>query len=166
MTPSIPSSSITKFFMASPPVGWTKITTMNDYSVRVTSGTTSTGGSTPFSTTFVSKTATGTRSMTIATDTILAGAGVHGHTNGSRYIGGSSTVSSPTYTHPPTLPAPTQTIFSWPTLGSNQSVSGTTGGSGGHSHTLTAPATLNGPVTGATVNFAVNYVDVILGQRN
>jgi hypothetical protein len=167
MTPSIPSTAITKFYMASPPVGWTKLTSgIDDCAIRVVVGTVTGGGSTPFSTAFTSKAATGTRSMTLATNNTVSGASSHAHASSARYTNGPNSGIGPTgYTHPPTLPAPTSTIYTWPYNPVGASTSAT-GGGAGHTHTIGVPGTLNGPVTGSPVNFAVNYLDVVLGQRN
>lgn len=167
MLPSIPSSSITKFFMATPPVGWTKLTAgVDDCALRVTASTVTGGGTNPFTTAFTSKTASGVRNLTIATDNSITGAASHTHAASARYTAGpASKASGPTYVKPPTLPAPTQTIHTWPGFHGMSSTT-TVGGGGGHTHSMSTPAALNSPITGATINFSVNYVDVILGQRN
>lgn len=170
MQPSIPSTSITKFFMAAVPVGWTKLTSgIDNCALRVTTGTVGTGGTTPFTSTFVSKTASGTRNLTIASDNSISSAVGHTHAAGGRWTSGpASKASGPTYVRPPTLPAPTQTVHTWtgPTYGPAGSITGSVGGNQGHTHSISTPAALNGPVAGATRNFAINYIDVILGQRN
>lgn len=170
MTPSIPSTSITLFFMPTTPVGWTQITAgIDDCMLRVTTGTVSSGGTTPFSTTFVSKTASGTRNLTIASDNSISSASAHMHVNGGRWTSGpTSKASGPTYAKPPALPAPTQSIHTWPgpTYGPTGLSTNPAGGGQGHTHSMTTPAALNGPVTGNTRNFAINYIDLILGQRN
>jgi hypothetical protein len=160
MTPSIPSSSITKFFMSGAPTGWTKLTTNNDCAVRVTSGTVSAGGSTSFSSTFVGKTATGTRNVTLtASNNTAVNVISHSHPSASQAIYTSYTGS------PASGPAPSISVLTWPGV-DGQSVTGSTGGSAGHGHSMTTPAPMNGPVTGATINFAVNYIDVIIAQRD
>jgi len=170
MQPSIPSTSITKFFMATVPVGWTQITSgVDDCILRVTTGTVGSGGSTPFSSAFVSKTASGTRSLTIASDNSISSAAGHSHNSSARLSSGpASRAAGPTYSKPPTLPAPTQSLYTWPgpTFGPTGASTNPAGGGQGHTHSISTPASLNGPVTGATRNFAINYVDVILGQRN
>lgn len=152
--------------MATPPVGWTKLTTYDDCALRVTSGTLNSGGATPFTATFTSKTASGTRNMTIGTGTGLVSAFSHQHPGASgRSTTGSSRAGPTGYVHPPSLPAPTQTIHTWPGT-PNTAATGAVGGGGSHTHPMTPPGTLNGAVTGNTRDFAVNYVDVILGQRD
>lgn len=170
MQPSIPSTSITKFFMATTPVGWTQITSdVDDCILRVTAGTAGSGGTTPFSSAFVSKTASGTRNLTIATDSSTSSAAGHSHASGGRSTSGpASKATGPVYAKPPSLPAPTQSIHTWPgpTYGPTGANTNPAGGGQGHTHSISTPASLNGPVTGATRNFAINYIDVILGQRN
>lgn len=159
MTPSIPSSSITKFFMAGAPTGWTKLLTNNDCAIRVTTGTVSSGGSTSFTTTFVGKTATGVRSVTLSgSPTTSAGVIGHVHPSSSQSIS-----TQVTGTNGGT--APSVSALVWPGV-AGQASTGTTGGGSGHSHSMTTPALINSPITSGTINFAVNYIDVIIAQRN
>lgn len=160
MTPSIPSSSITKFFMAGAPTGWTKLTSNDDCAIRVTSGSVSSGGTTSFTSTFTSKTASGVRNVTLS--------------------GGTTTANVlPSHTHPasgqniftliagnPAGGAPYISALVWPGV-AGQYATGSTGGGTGHGHSMTTPASINGPITSPTsINFAVNYLDVIIAQRN
>lgn len=154
--------------MPTPPVGWTKLTNVDDCALRVTSGTVASGvtGTNPFTSSFVSKTASGVNNVSLATSNVVSGAGTHTHASGARWRSGPATLtSSPTYTHPPTMPAPTQVIHTWP-YSPTGTVTSTVGGNQGHTHPIATPSGVNSPVTGNTMNFAVNYIDLILGQRN
>lgn len=159
MTPSIPSSSITKFFMADAPTGWTKLVTNNDCAIRVTSGSVSSGGSTSFTATFVGKTATGVRNVTLSgAPTTSAGVIAHSHPSASQSIYTAVTAN-------PGGSAPFISALTWPGI-NNGYATGSAGGSTGHSHSMTTPASINGPITGGTINFSVNYIDVIIAQRD
>jgi hypothetical protein len=156
MAAEIPSSSITIFMQSTAQTGWTKLTDLNDYTLRIVSGTTSTGGSSTFSSTFTSRPISGS----------VTGAG--GQT-------GSTTLSTAqiwSHTHPiPYAPAsvirnfrPGTTEFargaSIITISTNSE-----GGSLGHNHNISA--SVSGPgFTGNALNMAVKYVDVIRAQRN
>jgi len=84
-TSPIPAGTVMLFYQSAAPTGWTQVTTLNDYALRIVSGTGgSTGGSVAFSTAFASQavsgsvaatgssTATGTTDSTTATGTIAA----------------------------------------------------------------------------------------------
>lgn len=144
--------------MSAPPTGWTKLITNNDCAIRVTTGTVSSGGSTSFSSTFVGKAATGSRSVTLAGSSASAGVIAHTHPSSSQSIYTQTTLTSGGT-------APTVSALSWPGVDGQYST-GSTGGGSGHSHSMTTPASINSPVTSGTINFAVNYIDVIIAQRN
>jgi len=117
----------------SAPTGWTKDTTHDDKALRLVNGTVSTGGSSPFTTVFASRTPTGT----ISSDSL-------------------STAQLASHTH--TIPRNSGPTSSPSNLGpggptSNPAVNSGSAGSGStHSHTF----------TGGALSFAVNYVDVII----
>jgi hypothetical protein len=59
VTPSVPSGSVMLFYQAAAPTGWTQVTTLNDYDLRLVSGAGgSTGGTTAYSTVFTNQTPT------------------------------------------------------------------------------------------------------------
>lgn len=160
MAESIPSSSITKFAMPTPPVGWTQITLYNNYSLRVTSGTTSTGGTSPYTSAFSSKTASGVNNISLATIATSAGSQTHTHTGGAGAVSGVRNLVTSGTPSSGTTP-----MWIWPgTFGTFQT--GANGSSEAHSHTIPVPAAVNSPVTGATIDFSLRYIDVILAQRN
>jgi hypothetical protein len=169
---SIPSTSITKFVQATAPSNWTKVTTYNDYMLRVVSGSPGTGGSSAFSTVFSTRSTSGTRNISSLTaNPTSATSPSHTHPNGSPSLTRPPWYPNPTYSvlfnNPTTSPTPAP-IISWP--GSTTGGSTNSSGSGnGHTHTITTPSTLSNPATITTplsLNFAINYVDVILAQRN
>jgi hypothetical protein len=134
------------FFMASAPTGWTQVTTHNDKTLRVVSGTgAGSGGTTAFSSAFASKTISGSVPVTI-----------------SGLAGGSTTLDStmiPAHAHPVNAGG---AFYSRPpgTLLAPGSTTGNTGGGLGHSHPITYTSA-SGPVS-TSVNLTVNYVDIII----
>ena len=153
MTISIESSSIAKFINDTAPVGWTKLTTYNDYAIRIVSGTTSTGGTTNFSTVFSSQAAAG--------EVVL----------GSLTFG-STAAASPVHQHltaysPSSSAGQVPSSFSrtgWAVVGRGPANTSSPAGSGAtHSHPIMSPAPLS--ITG-TFNISLRYVDAILAQRN
>jgi hypothetical protein len=143
---AIPSGTVMIFAQTAAPTGWTKSTTHNDKALRVVSGTASSGGSTAFTSVFTSRTIaeanlpahTHTFSATTSTN------GNHSHTYGyaiSVENGGGSNV----------IYGDTAGNYSTSTAGAhNHTVSGTTSSIG----------------SGTAVDFAVQYVDVILAAKD
>lgn len=144
------------FQQTTAPTSWTKETLLyNDYSLRVVTGTASTGGSISFSSAFTSRTPTG--SVNVSNDGVTLSSsqnGAHTHSvtedaekwNGNRWT----------------------TAFSGTDGGNGnkvgfQAASVTVNSSGsGSSHTHVNTATFSGN----SLNFAVNYVDVIIATKN
>mgnify|MGYP000048830250 FL=1 len=140
---SIPSGTVMLFAQTAAPTGWTKSTTHNDKALRVVSGTAGSGGSTAFTSVFAARTIA---RANLPNDTVTTG------------------TESQTHTH---------SVTGVPAAGS----SGTTGGgsisqnttnytTGNASVTHTHSFALNGGVTQTAVDFAVQYVDVILATKN
>jgi hypothetical protein len=116
----IPAGSVMLFYQSAAPTGWTQVTTLNDYGLRLVSGAGgTTGGTTAFSTVFANQT------PTIGATTI-------------------STAQMPSHSHGVGTPACGGTF-----VGSNVTGNGTLfsntfaqGGGGSHTHSSTA-VTLN-----------------------
>jgi hypothetical protein len=107
------------FPQASAPTGWTKVTTANDYALRIVSGTGGgTGGSVNFTTAFASG---NTGAYTLATTDIPS------HTHTLRWItsagGSTTTVSGASFPN---------NVLTY----TNQDVNNSTGGGGSHTHSL------------------------------
>lgn len=188
---SLPSGTRMLFYQASAPTGWTKITTHNDKALRVVSGTGGgSGGSTAFSSVFTSRSPSGTVSSTLSGNTNGAQANIslistnvqlsinsttlttsqmpsHNHTlngkndpNGDgggvewneaydigRSGGVNNTGGSSSHTH-----TTTQTVHTHPVSQSD------------HSHSLTG--SISGTFTGDSMDFAVQYIDVIICEKD
>jgi hypothetical protein len=194
-TEAIPSGSAMLFYQASAPTGWTKQTTHNDKSLRVVSGTGGgSGGSTAFTSVFTSRTPTGSvsgstdgASANLSIDQALIGIAVdqttlstaqmpnHGHSfengffaenNGNYGNFGSSVQGSNNGHDNDNRPF---------TRGDN---TGGAGSSNSHSHSLSQNSHAHGisqsnhshgmsaSFSGNSMDFAVQYVDVIICTRN
>ena len=143
---SYPVNTVSVFYKASAPTGWTAVTGQNDKMLRVVSGTGGgTGGTNAFSSALANRTATQTVTVTVTAsaspvtlDTNMIPSHSHPANNGGNTGtsgGGGVTVTAP---------------------------GSTTGNStGGTAHTHPVSATASGPWS-ATVDMRVQYCDVIL----
>ena len=171
LTSAFPSGTAMLFAQTAAPTGWTKSTTHNDKALRVVNGTASSGGTTAFSSVFASRTPAGTIANTTATGTIS-------NTTATGTVGSTtlSTAEMPAHTH--SIAAATGTG-----QGVNRSAgyggtvdpgTGSTGGGGSHTHSFTGTShghTFTGTAhnhtfTGTAMDFAVQYVDVIIATKD
>lgn len=134
----IAAGSLVTFQQTSAPTSWTKQTTHNDKALRVVSGTASSGGSTAFSSVMASRTPAGTVSATTLT---IAQIPAHTHTGSATYPGSG--------------PEQNQSGGAEDNTSFNVN-SGSTGGGGSHDHGF----------TGTAMDFAVQYVDLIICSKN
>ena len=156
------SGTAMMFAQTAAPTGWTKSTAHNDKSLRVVSGTASSGGSVAFSTAFASKTPTG--SVTITSVSGSAGATTlttpqipsHQHQLATN-------LGHPLY-YGPALNVQTENIPLGPTTSRNAYV-GPTGGGGSHSHPFSFSSG-SGTFSGDAIDLAVQYVDVIIATKD
>jgi hypothetical protein len=141
---NIPSGTLMLFQQTTAPTGWTKQTTHNDKALRVVSGTAGSGGSTAFTSVFASRTPSGT-----VNNTTLAANQLGNHTHA--------------YTAPSSSPSGQNAFgskgsgnFSVP-AGTGANTGGIDQGSGNaHNHGF----------TGTAMDFAVQYVDLIIASKN
>jgi hypothetical protein len=137
----IAGGSLVTFQQTTAPTSWTKQTTHNNKALRVVSGTASSGGSTAFTSVFTSRTPSGT-----VNNHTLSVAELASHTHA---VHAKHAASVP--------PGGTGTLCD----GNGGSFLGTpdSGGAGsnsGHSHGF----------SGAAMDFAVQYVDIIICSKN
>lgn len=143
------SGSTMVFVQTSAPTNWTKVTSYNDYALRVVSGAASSGGSANFSSVYTVLTPAGTLSCTASA--------------------GNTTLASPqipSHSHNTTLQLPVYPVFNPPSGTNYVYTGGTTGpaGSGAaHNHTITTSGL---KFTGTNLDISVKYVDAILAKRN
>jgi hypothetical protein len=147
----IPQTSSLTFYQNSAPTGWTQVTTHNDKTLRVVSGTgAGSGGTNSFSSTFGSKPVSATVPVTI-----------NGLSNGSTTI---DVNTMALHAHPANSGGNTNTSAPSPAVGSltkvaNSGNTGNYGNSGSHNHPITFTSA-SGPLS-TTVDFAVQYIDII-----
>ena len=145
----IPSGTAMLFQQTSAPTGWTKVTTYNDYAIRIVNGTASTGGSTAFSTCFTNQTPTINVSGLSAGATTLSTAQVPAHTHSYTAPGAFNSTPGQGNTCSPN--------------GLGSTAGGTTGSAftgGSHTHSI------SGSASSTTVTLAVQYVDHIIATKN
>jgi hypothetical protein len=146
---AIPSGSVVPFYQASAPTGWTQVTSLNDYALRIVSGTGgTTGGTTAFSTVFANQTPTITTSGLSAGATTLTTAQMPAHThNFSTYYNGSP-----------------QNNYAYPNgsdgVGGTSVTVSSTGGGSSHSHSL------SGSATSSAITLNVQYANFIICSKN
>lgn len=131
------AGTVMLFQQTSAPTGWTKITTHNDKTLRVVSGTAGSGGSTAFTSVFASRSVTGTVGNTTLTTAQMPS---HNHTVAYKqgvYSGGGH-VGTQTWN------------------GEVSTTTGSTGGGGSHNHSF----------SGTALDFDVQYVDVIFASKD
>ena len=146
---SIPSGSVMLFYQSAAPTGWTQVTTLNDYALRIVSGTGgATGGSTAFSTVFSNQTPTINVSGLSAGATTLSTTQMPNH-NHTYYTGApcsSAGAGAPYISCDGGYPHNLPTSF--------------TGGGGSHTHSI------SGSASSSAVTLNVQYANHILASKN
>lgn len=154
---TFPAGTAMLFVQTSAPTGWTKVTTHDNKALRVVSGVASSGGTTAFTSVFASRTPSGSIGSTTDTGTV-----------------GSTTL---TVSQIPSHAHTTQAYNTFATTAGNASNlttgepanssigTNSQGGGGSHNHSLTMNAH-NHSFTGNAMDFAVQYVDVIIATKN
>jgi hypothetical protein len=146
--PPFATGTVLLFYQAAAPTGWTQVTSLNDYGLRLVSGAGgTTGGTTAFSTVFANQ----TPSFTGAIGTLASGAVTlstaqmpsHTHTYNSGAGGG---------TTPQSFGCANGSTFN----------TGSAGGGGSHTHALSG--TPGGTVGAVTLN--VLYANIIICSKN
>ena len=195
-TQTFPSGTLMLFQQTAAPTGWTKQTTHNDKTLRVVSGAAGSGGSTAFTSVFASRTPSGSVSVSGSNSGgSIANTTVTGSVSGSNSGGGVSnttlsTAEMPSHSHrlsmiPPDVGGPDVPVRYGAGYSSDRLFTDATGGSGAHGHGFTNPSwsgsvsmnahshTFTNPswsgsasFSGASMDFAVQYVDLIIASRN
>lgn len=133
------------FAQTAAPTGWTKSTTHDNKALRVVSGTAGSGGSTAFTTVFASRTPAG--SVTVGGTTLTESQmPAHTHTTSAYNSHGTGSFDS----------AGGSSAVNY--VSGASITSSSTGGGGSHTHT--------GSFTGTAMDFAVQYVDVIIATKD
>ena len=146
----IATSSLMLFQQSTAPTNWTKQITHDNKALRVVSGTATPGGSTAFTSVFASRTPAGSVSVSggsVGNYTLLT-ADIPSHTHPQGSV--NSTAASPA--------TPSGSVTN-----GVQTDTGSTGGNGAHSHPFTVGSA---SFTGTALDFAVQYVDLIICSKN
>jgi len=171
-----PSGTTMLFQQTAAPTGWTKVTTYNDYALRVVSGSASTGGTVAFSTVMsTARTVSVSIAGAIATgtlDSVSADGTVDARTlTLSQIPAHSHTITAATQTNTTATGAATR-LTNLTGAGASGTTS-TDGGGGSHTHPFTPVAhthTFTGTAhthsVSGTTNLNVQYVDVIIASKN
>jgi hypothetical protein len=148
----IPAGSVMLFYQSAAPTGWTQVTTLNDYDLRLVSGAGgTTGGTTAYSTVFANQTVSTTVSIsgtTGATTLSTSQMPSHAHSTGLAFNGGSVAVS----------------VVSDGSVSNNTFTTSTDsqGGNGSHTHSFSG----SGSGTSSAVILNVRYANIIICSKN
>lgn len=149
------------FYQATAPTGYTKQTTHDNKAMRVVSGTGGgSGGSSAFTSVFASKTPTGTvsgsNSSGSVSNTTLTEAQIPSHSHDmTNYHTGQSLDGANS--------GGAVGVYNFTSLATQ--ATSNTGGSTSHTHGFTNP-TWSGSFSGTAIDFAVQYIDVIICSKN
>ena len=148
------------FHNSSSPVGWTKDTTHNDKALRVVSGSVSSGGSVAFSSVMASQTPAGTVSTSFSGTTASTVLSVdqipsHNHTFTEAF-------TKEDNNHSPGSERPLRENSV--NLGNYTITTASTGGGQGHTHGFSV--TGGSTFSGSAMNLAIQYVDIIIAQKD
>ena len=178
---AFPSGTRMLFQQTSAPTGWTKDTSStNNRALRVVSGSAGSGGSVAFTTAFSSQSVSGSVANTSAGGSIgntSAGGSVSNHTL--------SVSQMPAHTHTmrqlaaglgcgPNIPQAGIVGTAACNTNSTSAVTFSTGGGGSHNHGFSGSShnpsfsgsSHNHSFSGTSINLAVQYLDVIIAQKN
>lgn len=166
----IPSGTSMLFAQTAAPVGWVKVTTYNDATLRVVSGAASSGGSVAFSTVFSS-------AVTVPLPQHSHNISDPGHAHGVNDPGHNHGISDPGHSHGADL-FDASFAGSWACGGNSVTGFGVTNGSGtgigingaatniGIAAAGTGISVQTSGIAGASLNFDVTYVDVIIATKS
>ena len=161
-TASIPSGSVMLFYQSAAPTGWTQVTSLNDYGLRLVSGTGgTTGGTTAFSSVFTNQTPTITTSGLSAGATTLSTTQIPSHNHPLKYSGyvANSTFNSAGYFANYTA---CSTTYMNGSCGSGTNANVITAAGGGSSHTHS----ISGSATSSAITLNVQYANIIICSKN
>jgi hypothetical protein len=146
---TIVTGSISLFQQTTAPVGWTKLTAHDNKALRVVSGTASSGGTTAFSTVFTNRPLSFGASTLSGVATTLSTTQIPLHVHG---VGGGAVRPDDGRFQP--------NRFDKSFPGSAITSSSTTGSGASHTHSI------SGTPASSNLTLAVQYVDLILAQKN
>ena len=141
----LPSGTISLYYQASAPTGWTQITSLNDYDLRlVSSGGGTTGGTTAYSSVFVNQTPTISGGSISATT--LSTAQIPAHSHSTTFYQNNACGSFATSNQ-------------GAALGPYSVSTDSQGGGGSHTHSISS-------LSSSSVTLNVRYANIILCSKN
>lgn len=146
-----PAGTALLFQQTAAPTGWTKQTTHNNKALRLVSGTASSGGSTAFTTVFASRTISQANLPAVA-PTFTGSSGTVNVTSGATDVLRN--------------PAGIQTTNSGTGFGIGSGPSGQGGYQLSSSGSFTPSGTISNLGSGTAMDFAVQYVDIIIATKD
>lgn len=153
----IPSGSVMLFYQSAAPTGWTQVTTLNDYDLRLVSGTGGgTGGTTAYSSVFTNQTPTITTSGLSAGATTLSTAQIPSHQHIDGVSWGVTGFSYGSTTSPGCATAGDSSGGS----SNSHAYTSFTGGGGSHSHSI------SGSASSSAITLNVRYANIIICSKN
>jgi hypothetical protein len=139
---TLASGTVSLFYQSAAPTGWTQVTSLNDYALRlVSSSGGTTGGTTAFSTVFANQTVSGSGTIGATTLTTTQ---MPSHTHGVDYYANNG-------------PTPAVGSANTQSLNGTQDTS-SVGGGASHTHSFTG--------VGSTITLNVRYANIILCSKN
>lgn len=145
----IPSGSVMLFYQSAAPTGWTQVTTLNDYDLRLVSGTGGgTGGTTAYSSVFTNQTPTITTSGLSAAATTLSTSQIPSHNHYFNLLSYSPGAQLAICSGAACGPYGTAIQISY------------TGGGGSHIHSI------SGSATSSAITLNVRYANIIICSKN
>jgi hypothetical protein len=155
----IAGGSLMLFQQTTAPTNWTKGTTHNNKALRVVTGTATPGGSTAFTSVFASRTPAGSVSVsggTVGDHTLSLRSDSISRTPMGLHIQGQLSAGAPGSGTPQYTPPALRGVQPSNTGGNNE-------GSGAHSHPFSVGSA---SFSGSAMDFAVQYVDIIICSKN
>ena len=171
-----PSGTSMLFVQSAAPTGWTKQTTHNDKTLRVVSGTASSGGSVAFTTAFASKTPAGSISSSVSGTTASHTLSIAEIPSHNHFIVNNRNVANRSDDDPTTTnflnrgaqhnpEGDEKYLLRFHGTTADRGLTSSTGSGGGHSHGAGSLA-VSSTFTGTAINLAVQYVDVIIANKD
>jgi hypothetical protein len=156
-TSPIPSGSVVLFYQSAAPTGWTQVTSLNDYDLRLVSGAGgTTGGTTAYSSVFTNQTPSINVSGLSAGATTLSTAQIPSHRH---FYGVFNLSGNRPYGYACTAPNQTALVAGCATDNRSCYTSNTGSGSS-HNHSI------SGSASSSAITLNVQYANIIICSKN
>ena len=161
VTSPIPAGTVMLFYQSGAPTGWTQVTTLNDYGLRLVSGAGgTTGGTTAFSTVFANQTPTISNTFAVGATT-LSTTQIPSHTHGLPYYANAANgYLDPSQPYPANTDAGGGPLYTGSSTTNFNGTSIAAGGGSSHTHSIT------GSATSSAITLNVLYANIIICSKN